>query len=173
MVSPPTEAATTGVPVAWASMATSPKLSLYDGTHTSVDAAYQAIATALGQPDPPVLVQPMAEPGLELVAGVVHDPVFGSVVMLGLGVRDATAGFRAYRAATLRTISLDQVESTGYCFQIDLTVRVANAGLRIVEVPITFVEREHGASKMSNSIILEAFWRVAQWGVARRLHRNR
>jgi dolichol-phosphate mannosyltransferase len=94
-------------------------------------------------------------------------------VMLGLDVRDATAGFRAYRAATLRTISLDQVESTGYCFQIDLTVRVANAGLRIVEVPITFVEREHGASKMSNSIILEAFWRVAQWGVARRLHRSK
>ena len=90
-------------------------------------------------------------------------------LMLGLDVRDATAGFRAYRAATLRTISLDQVESTGYCFQIDLTIRVAEAGLRIVEVPITFVEREHGASKMSNSIILEAFWRVAQWGVTRRL----
>ena len=92
-------------------------------------------------------------------------------IMLGLGVRDATAGFRAYRAATLRTISLDQVESTGYCFQIDLTLRVADAGLRIVEVPITFVEREHGASKMSNSIIMEAFWRVAQWGVTRRLRR--
>ena len=89
-------------------------------------------------------------------------------IMLGLGVRDATAGFRAYRAATLRTISLDQVESTGYCFQIDLTLRVADAGLRIVEVPITFVEREHGASKMSNSIIMEAFWRVAQWGVTQR-----
>jgi len=93
-------------------------------------------------------------------------------VMLSLGVRDATAGFRAYRSATLRTISLDKVESTGYCFQVDLTRRVAAAGLRIVEVPITFVEREHGASKMSNSIILEAFWRVAQWGVARRLHRR-
>jgi dolichol-phosphate mannosyltransferase len=93
-------------------------------------------------------------------------------IMLGLGVRDATAGFRAYRAATLRTISLDQVESTGYCFQIDLTLRVADAGLRIVEVPITFVEREHGASKMSNSIVMEAFWRVAQWGVARRLGRR-
>jgi dolichol-phosphate mannosyltransferase len=92
-------------------------------------------------------------------------------IMLGLGVRDATAGFRAYRAATLRTISLDQVESTGYCFQIDLTLRVADAGLRIVEVPITFVEREHGASKMSNRIIVEAFWRVAQWGVGRRLRR--
>ena len=94
-------------------------------------------------------------------------------LMLGLGVRDATAGFRAYRAATLRTISLDQVQSAGYCFQIDLTLRVADAGLRIVEVPITFVEREHGASKMSNSIILEAFWRVAQWGVTRRLGSRR
>jgi dolichol-phosphate mannosyltransferase len=90
-------------------------------------------------------------------------------IMLGIGVRDATAGYRAYRAGTLRTISLERVESTGYCFQIDLTVRVARAGLRIVEVPITFVEREHGASKMTNRIILEAFWRVAQWGVARRL----
>ena len=94
-------------------------------------------------------------------------------LMLGLGVRDATAGFRAYRAGTLRTISLSQVESTGYCFQIDLTIRVAQAGLRIVEVPITFVEREHGASKMSNSIILEAFWRVAQWGVTRRIRQLR
>jgi len=92
-------------------------------------------------------------------------------IMLGLGVRDATAGFRAYRAATLRTISLDQVQSAGYCFQIDLTLRVADAGLRIVEVPITFVERERGASKMSNRIIAEAFWRVAQWGVTRRLRR--
>jgi len=52
-------------------------------------------------------------------------------------------------------------------------MRVAQAGLKIVEVPITFVEREHGASKMSNSIILEAFWRVAQWGVAQRLRQLR
>jgi dolichol-phosphate mannosyltransferase len=90
-------------------------------------------------------------------------------VMLGLGVRDATAGFRAYRASTLEKISLSKVESAGYCFQIDLTIRVAQAGLKIVEVPITFVEREHGASKMSSNIMLEAFWRVAQWGTARRL----
>jgi dolichol-phosphate mannosyltransferase len=94
-------------------------------------------------------------------------------LMLGLGVRDATAGFRAYRASTLRKISLSQVQSAGYCFQIDLTLRVAEAGLTIVEIPITFVEREHGASKMSNSIILEAFWRVAQWGTARRLRQLR
>ncbi len=90
-------------------------------------------------------------------------------LMLGLGVKDATAGFRAYRAATLEKISLNKVESTGYCFQIDLTVRVARAGLKIVEVPITFVEREHGASKMSSTIMLEAFLRVAQWGTAKRL----
>ena len=92
-------------------------------------------------------------------------------LMLGLSVRDATAGFRAYRASTLRKISLNQVESTGYCFQIDLTIRVAQAGLVIVEVPITFVEREHGSSKMSNRIIFEAFLRVAQWGIAQRLSR--
>jgi dolichol-phosphate mannosyltransferase len=90
-------------------------------------------------------------------------------LMLGLSVRDATAGFRAYRASTLEKISLSKVESAGYCFQIDLTIRVARAGLKIVEVPITFVEREHGASKMSSSIMLEAFWRVAQWGTAMRL----
>jgi dolichol-phosphate mannosyltransferase len=94
-------------------------------------------------------------------------------LMLGLSVHDATAGFRAYRASTLRKISLSQVQSAGYCFQIDLTLRVAEAGLTIVEIPITFVEREHGASKMSNSIILEAFWRVAQWGTARRLRQLR
>jgi dolichol-phosphate mannosyltransferase len=92
-------------------------------------------------------------------------------VMLGMGVRDATAGFRAYRAQTLRAISLDTVQSTGYSFQIDLTVRVFHAGLTIVEVPIEFVEREHGASKMSRSIIMESFWRVAQWGTASRLAR--
>ncbi|HZR51461.1 MAG TPA: polyprenol monophosphomannose synthase [Streptosporangiaceae bacterium] len=94
-------------------------------------------------------------------------------IMLGMGVNDATAGFRAYRAGTLRAIDLGDVESTGYSFQVDLTVRVFQAGLKIVEIPITFVEREHGASKMSRSIILEAFWRVAQWGMASRLRRLR
>lgn len=92
-------------------------------------------------------------------------------VMLGMGVRDATAGFRAYRAETLRAISLNDVESTGYSFQIDLTIRVREAGLKIVEIPITFVERELGASKMSGNIILEAFWRVAQWGTQTWLRR--
>ncbi|MBV9382804.1 MAG: polyprenol monophosphomannose synthase [Streptosporangiaceae bacterium] len=95
-------------------------------------------------------------------------------LMLGFGVRDATGGFRAYRASTLRRIDLSNVESTGYSFQIDLTIRVIQAGLRVTEVPITFVERERGVSKMDSTVIREAFWRVAQWGFATRLrHRGR
>jgi dolichol-phosphate mannosyltransferase len=93
-------------------------------------------------------------------------------IMLGLHIKDATGGYRAYRASALRSISLDTVESAGYCFQIDLTLRMVRAGLRIVEVPITFVERERGASKMSRAIIGEAFLRVAQWGLASRLGRG-
>jgi dolichol-phosphate mannosyltransferase len=93
-------------------------------------------------------------------------------VVLGLTIKDATGGYRAYRASALRAISLDTVESAGYCFQIDLTLRMVQAGLHIVEVPITFVERERGASKMSRAIIAEAFLRVAQWGITTRLRRR-
>ncbi len=89
-------------------------------------------------------------------------------MMLGIGLRDATGGYRAYRAGTLRKIALDEVESQGYCFQIDLAVRALRAGLRVVEVPITFVEREHGTSKMSRAIVLEALWRVTVWGITGR-----
>jgi dolichol-phosphate mannosyltransferase len=92
-------------------------------------------------------------------------------LMLGIGVRDATGGFRAYRAGTLRAISLETVRSQGYCFQIDLTLRTADAGKVITEVPITFTDRIEGTSKMSRTIIAEAFWRVFQWGIARRLRR--
>jgi dolichol-phosphate mannosyltransferase len=91
-------------------------------------------------------------------------------LMLGIRVKDATGGFRVYRAVTLRKIGLNGIESAGYCFQIDMTLRVLQAGLSITEVPITFVERERGASKMSNTVILEAFTRVARWGISARLH---
>ena len=91
-------------------------------------------------------------------------------IMLGVRVKDATGGFRVYRAATLRKIDLNGIESAGYCFQIDMTLRVLQAGLTITEVPITFVERERGASKMSNTVIIEAFTRVARWGIGARLH---
>ncbi|MEV6872248.1 polyprenol monophosphomannose synthase [Amycolatopsis sp. NPDC051128] len=91
-----------------------------------------------------------------------------SQVALGMRVRDITAGFRAYRRPVLEKLALDEVNSHGYCFQIDLTLRTADAGFEIVEVPITFTEREIGESKMSGSIIREAFLRVAKWGVERR-----
>ena len=91
-------------------------------------------------------------------------------VMLGVRVKDATGGFRVYRAPTLRAIDLNSIDSAGYCFQIDMTLRTLQAGLTITEVPITFVERELGASKMSNAVIVEAFTRVAQWGIGARLH---
>jgi dolichol-phosphate mannosyltransferase len=91
-------------------------------------------------------------------------------MMLGTGLRDATGGYRVYRASTLQKIDLNNVESAGYSFQVDLTLRVLQAGLKITEVPITFVERELGASKMSNAVIRESFFRVAQWGVSAWLH---
>lgn len=87
-------------------------------------------------------------------------------LMLRIGVHDATGGYRAYRASTLRAIGLDEVESQGYCFQIDLTLRTKESGREITEVPITFTERARGASKMSRAVIAEALIRVAQWGVA-------
>ncbi|MFG1645495.1 polyprenol monophosphomannose synthase [Amycolatopsis sp. NPDC049252] len=93
---------------------------------------------------------------------------FYSQVALGIRTRDITAGFRAYRRPVLEKLALDEVNSHGYCFQIDLTLRTTEAGFEIVEVPITFTEREIGVSKMDGSIIREAFLRVASWGVQRR-----
>jgi dolichol-phosphate mannosyltransferase len=90
-------------------------------------------------------------------------------IALGLPVRDTTAGYRVYRLPVLDKIEVDTVESQGYCFQIDLGWRSFKQGFRIVEVPITFAERERGASKMSGNIISEALVRVGVWGVRYRL----
>ena len=87
---------------------------------------------------------------------------------LGMPVRDATAGYRVYRAQTLRTIGLDEVQSAGYCFQTDLTLRTVRAGLTVLEVPITFVEREVGDSKMDGAIVRESMARITRWGLAHR-----
>ena len=94
-------------------------------------------------------------------------------LMLGITLKDATGGYRAYRASTLRKIALDEVESQGYCFQIDLAMRAIQAGLKVTEVPITFVERVHGTSKMSRAVVAEALWRVTVWGLTGRSRRNR
>jgi dolichol-phosphate mannosyltransferase len=89
-------------------------------------------------------------------------------LMLGLKIKDITGGYRAFRRSTLEALKLDQVESVGYGFQVDLAWRVAKLGLKIVERPITFVERELGASKMSGNIVVEAMINVTKWGLASR-----
>ncbi|WP_405372327.1 MULTISPECIES: polyprenol monophosphomannose synthase [unclassified Microbacterium] len=88
---------------------------------------------------------------------------------LGISVRDATGGYRAYRTTALNAIGVDGVASQGYCFQLDLLWRGLESGLQVVEVPITFVEREHGVSKMSGSIVRESLLMVTMWGIRRRL----
>jgi dolichol-phosphate mannosyltransferase len=87
---------------------------------------------------------------------------------LGIDVHDATGGYRAYRRGVLDTIDYRGVASEGYCFQIDLVWRAVRAGFRVVEVPITFAERERGDSKMTGSIVREALWRVTEWGAKHR-----
>lgn len=87
---------------------------------------------------------------------------------LGLGLHDATGGFRAFRRQTLAGLDLAAVSSQGYCFQVDVARRAAAGGRRVVEVPITFVEREEGESKMSRDIVREALVSVTVWGVRHR-----
>jgi dolichol-phosphate mannosyltransferase len=88
---------------------------------------------------------------------------------LGIPLRDTTGGYRVYRAEVLRSFDLTTVRSQGYCFQVDLALRSWQHGYRVVEVPISFVERALGASKMNRGIVIEALWRVTQWGARTRL----
>ncbi|MDR0366560.1 MAG: glycosyltransferase, partial [Bifidobacteriaceae bacterium] len=92
-------------------------------------------------------------------------------VMLGLGIKDATAGFRAYSAKLLRRIDLDRIEAQGYGFQVNMSMAARDLGARIVEIPINFPEREAGASKMSRNIVGEAMWLVTKWSFQRRFAR--
>ena len=93
--------------------------------------------------------------------------------MLGLRVKDVTAGYRAYRLDALHKLQLDTVNSVGYCFQIDLTWRAVKAGFDIREIPIVFTERRAGASKMNGAITVEALWNVTRWGLAHRARQLR
>jgi dolichol-phosphate mannosyltransferase len=93
--------------------------------------------------------------------------------VLGLDVHDITAGFRVYRAAAIARMDLDSIDSKGYCFQVDMTLRVHDLGGSIVEVPIRFKDRVLGVSKMSQAIVVEAMIRTTQWGLQRRFGRRR
>jgi hypothetical protein len=92
-------------------------------------------------------------------------------IMLGLGVADATAGYRVYRGSLLEKMRYETVSADGYGFQVEMTYRARLAGATICETPISFVDRSEGESKMSGNIIVEALWLVTKWGVARRFRR--
>ena len=94
-------------------------------------------------------------------------------LLLGIRVRDATAGYRLFRRTTLERIDLGQIESSGYVFQADLAFRTLRAGLRVAEVPIEFVERERGESKMSRQVATESLLRITRWGLAERRRQAR
>ncbi len=160
-----------------------------EGFHWAMDAGYDAVvemdADGSHQPEHlPALLDAARDadlvigsrwvPGGSVVNWPVHRKalsVGGNVytrLLLGMPVSDATAGFRVYRTDALRRIGLSDVASQGYCFQVDLTWRAVRRGLTVVEVPITFVEREVGDSKMSRDVMTESLRRITSWGVGYR-----
>lgn len=94
-------------------------------------------------------------------------------LLLGIKVKDATAGFRLFRRATLERIDLTTVRSTGYVFQTDLAYRTVSRGMRVTEVPIEFIERERGDSKMSGQVATESLKLITRWGLSERLKHAR
>ena len=161
------------------------------GLDRGFDACIEMDADLSHEPEAlPSLVAPLVD-GNELVIGSRYVP--GGVIpnwswdrrllsrggnlyasaLLGLGVADATAGFRAYAAPLLRRIDLDSVRAEGYGFQIEMTYAARRAGASIVEVPISFVDRVEGESKMSTHIVVEALGLVTLWGLQRLVRSTR
>jgi dolichol-phosphate mannosyltransferase len=93
-------------------------------------------------------------------------------IALGIALNDLTGGFRVYSSQLLEKLNLGDMTATGYCFQIEMAMASELAGATMVEVPITFVERINGVSKMSRAIVIEALWQTTLWGLARRLRPN-
>ena len=160
-----------------------------EGFHWGIDRGYEAFVEMDSDfsHDPaslPSLIQPMTE-GADLVIGSRYVPGgsipdwklsrrllsrFGNLYakwMLNLGVEDSTAGFRVYSERILKKIDLDGVTASGYGFQIEMTFRAKQAGAAIHEVPIRFVDRVNGKSKMSSSVVTEALALVTKWGIRR------
>lgn len=94
-------------------------------------------------------------------------------LLLGIDVHDATAGFRLFRRTTLEAVGLDRVQALGYVFQVELAYRTLQAGLTVTEVPIEFVERVRGDSKMTPAVARESLSRITRWGLAERRRRWR
>lgn len=144
-----------------------------DGSHRAQDLPLLLAATT----DADLVLGSRWVPGGSVVNWPAHRKVLSlggntyTRLVLGIPLRDATGGFRAYRADLLRSLPLTEVASQGYCFQVDMAWRAVRAGARVVEVPITFVEREVGRSKMSRAIVAEALLNVTRWGIRERSRR--
>ena len=142
-----------------------------DGSHRPVDLV--KVLDALNNAD--VVLGSRWVPGGRVVNWPVQRKILsrgGNIytrLMLGISLKDATGGFRAYRMSALNRIDLGSVQSQGYCFQVDMAWQATKSGLKVVEVPITFVERELGESKMSGDIVKEALIKVTIWGIQKRL----
>ena len=146
-----------------------------DGSHAPED--LPRMLAALGDTD--LVLGSRYVPGGSLVNWPKHRELLSraanlySRLALGVRIKDVTAGFRAYRREVLEKLPLDEIASRGYCFQIDLAWRTVRTGFDVVEVPITFTEREIGQSKMSSAIIREALLRVGLWGARYRAEQVR
>jgi dolichol-phosphate mannosyltransferase len=146
-----------------------------DGSHAPED--LPTLLAALGDAD--LVIGSRYVPGGRVVNWPTHRQWLSrggnlySRLALGVPIRDITGGYRAFRREVLEELTLGDVASQGYCFQVDMAWRAVQAGFRVREVPITFTERERGSSKMSQTIVAEALWRVTRWGAARLLQRVR
>jgi hypothetical protein len=110
--------------------------------------------------------------GLSSSIIIIASKVFNVMAFTGVPVRDATSGFRAFRREVLEALDVTSLHAEGYSFQIEGVLRAWRAGFTITEIPITFVERRTGSSKISRAIVLEAIWRVLVWSLRARRGRR-
>lgn len=149
-----------------------------DGSHRVTD-LQKMTAAAAGSPSQDLFIGARWIPGGKVENWSKHRELLSrganrySKLALGTNVNDMTAGFRIYRAALLRKMNLDGISSQGYSFQIEMTREALRVGASVQEVPITFIERTIGKSKMSSEIVVEAMVKVTQWGIARMIQRSR
>lgn len=140
-----------------------------DGSHRAVD--LPKLLARAGEAD--LVIGSRWIPGGKVVNWPLHRQAISRLgnlyvnFMLGTGVRDMTAGFRVYSASLLRELNLTAISAYGYSFQVEMAWRTIQQKARVIEVPITFVEREQGESKMTTKIVFEALWLVTKWGLAR------
>jgi dolichol-phosphate mannosyltransferase len=147
-----------------------------DGSHQVKD--LKTILGARHEGDTTLTIGTRWIPGGSVVNWPVHRKILSrsgtayARFALGIPLADLTGGFRSYSIQLLRKLDLESMKATGYCFQIEMAMASQAAGASIVEVPITFIERVGGVSKMNRAIVIEALWQTTLWGVRRRIKPN-